>query len=104
MSASQLISPIPSGSPSFLGSERCHDLSELDADIAIIGVPFGVPYDMAGMRSPSAPAPAALRAASQRFIRNLNSYDFDLGGPLFAGRDVRIVDCGDVAMQPGDFT
>lgn len=99
----QLISPIPSGLPSFLDVERCKALSEFDADVAIIGVPYGVPYDLAGMRSPSAPAPAAIRAASRRFVKYLSHYDFDLGGPVFAGRDVRIVDCGDVAMQSGDF-
>lgn len=99
----QLISPIPSGLPSFLDAERCKDLHQLDADVAIIGVPYGVPYDLAGMRSPSAPAPGAIRAASRRFVKYLSHYDFDLGGPVFAGRDVRIADCGDVYMQSGDF-
>jgi agmatinase len=99
----QLISPIPSGLPSFLDSERCKNLGELEADVAIVGVPYGVPYDLAGMRSPSAPAPAAIRAASRRFVKYLSHYDFDLGGPVFSGRQVRIVDCGDVYMQSGDF-
>jgi agmatinase len=103
MSAHQLISPIPSGLPTFLDAERCKNLNDLQADVAIIGVPFGVPYDLAGMRSPSAPAPGAIRAASRRFVKYLSHYDFDLGGPVFAGRDVRIVDCGDIFMQSGDF-
>jgi agmatinase len=103
MSASQLISPIPSGLPSFIDAQRCKNLSELEADVAIIGVPYGVPYDLAGMRSPSAPAPSAIRAASRRFVKYLSHYDFDLGGPVFAGRDVRVVDCGDVYMRSGDF-
>jgi agmatinase len=29
--------------------------------------------------------------------------DFDFGGDLFAGRTVKIVDCGDVAMLPGQY-
>ncbi len=103
MRGRNLISPIPSGLPSFLNAERCKNLDDLEADVAIIGVPFGVPYDLAGMRSPSAPAPAAIRAASQRFVRHLGHYDFDLDGPTFAGQDVRIADCGDVLMQSGDF-
>ena len=103
MSTTQLISPVPSGLPSFLDSERAKNLSELEADVAIIGVPYGIPYDLAGMRSPSAPAPGALRAASRRFVKYLSHYDFDLGGPVFAGRDVRLVDCGDVFMYSGDF-
>jgi agmatinase len=103
MSVSQLISPIPSGLPSFIDAVRCKNLNDLEADVAIIGVPYGVPYDLAGMRSPSAPAPAAIRAASRRFVKYLSHYDFDLGGPIFAGRDVRVVDCGDVFMRSGDF-
>jgi agmatinase len=38
-----------------------------------------------------------------RLASFLTHYDFDFQGPLFAGREVRIVDCGDVAMVPGDF-
>lgn len=98
-----LIQPIPSGLPTFVDAERCQRLDQLQANVAIIGVPYGVPYDVAGMRSPSAPAPGAIRAASMRFRRFLTHYDFDLGGPLLAGKDVRIVDCGDVAMESGDF-
>src|SRR4029079_3523189 len=30
-------------------------------------------------------------------------YDYDFGADIFAGRAVRIVDCGDVAMKPGAF-
>lgn len=104
MVPTDVINPIPSGLPSFLNSERCQHLDTLEADVAIIGVPFGVPYDMAGMRSPSAPAPDAIRAVSARFERHLTHYDFDLGGPALADRDVKIVDCGDVAMQTGDFS
>jgi agmatinase len=103
MTLSQLISPIPSGLPSFLEATRCKNLADLEADVAIIGVPYGVPYDLAGMRSPSAPAPAAIRGASRSFVRHLTHYAFDLGGPIFAGRDVRLVDCGDVFMRSGDF-
>jgi agmatinase len=102
--SSGVISPIPTGMPTFLGSPRCTNLAELEADIAIIGVPYGVPYDLPGMRSPSAPAPGAIRAASTRFRRFITHYDFDLGGPVFADRDIRVIDCGDVAMQAGDFT
>src|SRR5687768_7690604 len=61
---------------------------------------------MEAVSSPSWPAPAAIRAASSGFIYGdigLDHYDFDFGGPLFAGKPVRVVDCGDVAMQPGRF-
>ena len=94
---------VPEGEPAFLGGERCADLDTLDADIAIVGVPFGVPYDMAWSTSPSSAAPRAIREQSVRFGRFLTHYDEDFGGDLFAGRNVRIVDCGDVPMQPGRY-
>ena len=47
-------------------------------------------------------APTALRAASSRIVRSLERYDFDLGGPLYAGRAIRAVDCGDIRSDLGD--
>jgi agmatinase len=95
--------PVPEGAPAFLGGERCVDLDALDADIAVVGVPYGVPYDMPGSTSPSSASPRTIREQSVRFGRYITHYDHDFGGDLFAGRDVRIVDCGDVAMQPGKY-
>ena len=40
--------------------------------------------------------PTAMRQASDRMVRSLERYDFDLGGPLYAGKPIRAVDCGDV--------
>ena len=95
--------PVPIGRPSFVGAPRCDDLTALKADVAVIGVPNGVPYGMEAVTSPSSTAPATIREQSMRFIPFWGHYDFDFGGDLFAGRDVRIVDCGDVAMEPGRF-
>lgn len=98
-----LITPVPENTPTFLSVPRCTDLTNLDADIAIIGVPYTVPYDLAASRQLSSPAPAAIRAQSQRMVAFLSHQDFDFGGPILAGRDIRIVDCGDVAMEPGQY-
>ena len=95
--------PVPLGQPTFLDSPRLDDLAALEADVAIVGVPFGYPYDMAGSTSPSSTAPAAVRQQSVRWAPYLRHYDYDFGGEIFAGRSVRLVDCGDVAMRPGDF-
>ena len=46
--------------------------------------------------------PTALRRASSRIVRSLERYDFDLGGPLYAGRAIRTVDCGDIRSDLGD--
>jgi len=96
------IVPVPVGRPSFASLPRCDDLDTLDAHIAIIGVPYGVPASMESSRAPSSEAPAAIREESLRFGKYLTHVDIDLGGPLLAGKDIRIVDCGDVAMTPGD--
>ncbi len=97
------ILPVPNGKPTFLDMPRCTDLAALDADIAVVGIPFSTPYDMAASRGDCSTAPDAIRAQSLRPARFLTHYDYDFGGEIFAGRIVRIVDCGDVAMMPGAF-
>lgn len=96
------IFPVPMNRPTFADFPRCDNLDELDAHIVIIGVPYGVPASMEASRAPSSTAPAAIREESQRFGNYLSHLDIDLGGPLLNNRDVRVVDCGDVAMTPGN--
>jgi agmatinase len=95
--------PIPVGKPTFLDAPRCEDLDTLDADIAVFGVVGGTPYDMEGATFPAGGAPQSIREQSMRYVPSLTHYDFDFGGPVFANRTVRIVDCGDVVMTPGAF-
>jgi len=95
--------PVTSGRPTFLDMPRCTDLAALDADIAVVGIPFSTPYDMTASRGDCSAAPDAIRMQSLRLARFLTHYDYDFGGDIFAGRAVRIVDCGDVAMTPGAF-
>jgi agmatinase len=97
------IIPVPLERPTFLKSPRCEDLDTLDADVAIIAMPYTVPYDLAWSRQPSSLAPAALREQSLRLADRLRHYDFEFGGELFAGRTVKIVDCGDVFELPGQY-
>lgn len=93
--------PVPAGRPTFLDVPRCTDLRALDADIAVLGVPFCVPYDVQTAAAQSR-GPAGLREQSMRYVPwYATNYDFDFSGELFAGRNVRIVDCGDVAVSPG---
>ena len=97
------LTPVPMGRPTFLDVPRCADLDALEAHVAILGVPFGVPYDIRWM-SVGVAAPGAVREQSLRYVpRYLTHYDYDFGGELLAGRAVKIVDCGDVAMAPGRF-
>lgn len=91
---------IPLG-PTFAGFRDCRDLDALEADVAVIGVPYVTPYVRA-LPYTAATAPAAVRRESMRYAR-LGHYDFDFGGPLFAGRDVGCADCGDVTRGAETF-
>jgi len=95
--------PIPSGRPTFLGVPRAVDLDLLEADVAVIGIPYTTPYDLPSSRSPASAASETVREQSQQLAGRISHYDFDIGGDLFAGRDVRIVDCGDVCAAPGRY-
>ncbi len=94
--------PPPGEYQTFLFSEPAYDLDALEADIAVLGVPFGQPYGIRSVHHDHVNGPQAIRRASDRVVRALHHYDFDIGGPLFMGRDVRMVDCGDVRADPYD--
>jgi agmatinase len=87
---------------SFLRIPTVTDLATLEADFAIVGVPFGVPYEMKGVASGASEAPMVIRECSARYGRFLNHYDFDLGGEFLNGSPERVVDCGDVPADPRD--
>ena len=90
------------GATSFINAPTQTDLSTLQADIAVLGVPYGIPYGMGGVASSSSSTPAAIRQQSARSGQFIGHYDYDLGGPLLNGRAIRIVDCGDVLGDPLD--
>lgn len=84
----------------FLGAPIVTDLTKLDADVAILGVPHGWPYPRPGATVGCADAPAAVRRRSQRLAAFRGHWDFDLDGPMLPlDGGPRIVDAGDV---PGD--
>ena len=75
------------------------DLEQLDAHFAIIGMPYGDPYSIDELVNDQTNAPTAIRRASERMSLGLDRWDFDIGGTLFDGKDIKVVDVGDV---PGD--
>ncbi len=89
------VAPSP-GHATFLYARPAPDLDALAADIAVLGIPYGHPYAVTEAMPDPTTAPAAVRAATERVCRALERYDFDVGGPIFAGQDIRMVDCGDV--------
>lgn len=86
---------------SFMEVPVVTDLASLDADVAFLGVPYGVPYQMG--QTWSFDAPRYLREKSSRVKGALGSHhNFDQGEKLIEGDSVRIVDCGDVPGDPLD--
>jgi agmatinase len=75
--------------------------------IALFGAAHGTPYPAASevgydTATGSAAAPAAIRAAACQSSLNIDHHDFDLGGPLLHDGRRALVDCGDLALVPGD--
>jgi agmatinase len=86
----------------FLYSEYVSDLKALHADIAFLGIPYGQAYNYDDIVNDQTNSPTAMRAASIHILRGLERYDFDLGGTLYDGHDIRTVDCGDIRADPTD--
>ena len=84
---------------SFMDFDIVLDLDSLDANVAILGVPYSDPYSIDQVTNDQTNAPTAIRRASARASGGVERWDFDLGGPIFDGKSIRVVDCGDV---PGD--
>jgi len=89
--------PPKHGHPSMLYSKVETDLDKLDAHIAFLGIPYGHPYSFEDVTNNDQPsAPTAVRQATERAVRSLERYDFDVGGTLYDGKPIKVADCGDV--------
>jgi agmatinase len=84
----------------FLYSTLQTDLDALNADIGYIGIPYGESYTFGEIANDQSRGPLALRRATDRILRSIERYDFDLGGPLYDHKPIRAVDCGDVFADP----
>lgn len=93
----------PSSPPrTFLGFPLALDLGALDAAVAILGIPYGMPYTPSEMANDQSRAPDAIRQASDQTHHSRECFDWDLGGPLLDGRAIEVVDCGNVTADPSD--
>lgn len=93
-----VVGTAPSGT--FLGLPAA-DPAVVEADFAILGVPYGVPYPSKKSGSGCAEAPKAIRRRSTRIAGFLGHHDFDTGQTMLPNAE-RIVDCGDVPGDPAD--
>ena len=65
------------------------DLGNLQADIVILGLPYGDPYNIDEVTNDQTNAPTAIRQASRKASGGLERWDFDIGGTLFNGKSIR---------------
>jgi len=79
------------------------DITPGSADVAILGIPHGMPYPSPGWTAGCAEAPAAIRSRSRRLRHFTEHFDFDLDGPMLVGSPpLRLIDAGDVPGDPAD--
>lgn len=86
----------------FMNFPFVEDLDTLKADITIIGMPYGSPYSIDEMTNDQTNGPTAMRRASRNISVDLDRYDFDIGGTLFDGQNIKVVDVGDVPGEAAD--
>ena len=89
------------GNTTFLGLPAAAIGPDLEAEVAILGVPIATSYRSVGAYC--AGAPAAIRAGLAGYSAARHHWDFDLGGPLLGEPPVRVVDCGDLDCDETDF-
>ena len=81
----------------FLGCQVVGDLSRLEGDVVVLGIPYGVSYGVdEDEQRGLATAPGAVREASQQFADDLTGHDFDLGRAFLRKGGPRLIDVGDV--------
>ena len=87
----------------FLGFPLNLDLENLDAQIAILGVPYGLPYYPNELANDQSTAPDLLRQNAQDAAwdepRTTNHFDWDLGGSLLDNKNIKIIDLGNVTAD-----
>jgi len=100
----KLTSPPGNKGGTFLDFPLASNLDDLQAHFAILGIPFGMPYDASSMANDQSTAPDIIRQTPTKadIEYTKNHYDWDLGGYLFAGKDIKVVDCGNVCADSSD--
>jgi agmatinase len=89
---------------SFHNFPICQDLHNLQADIAILGVPYGFAYTIDEVSNDQTNAPTHIRQHCERALRGLGRWDFDIGGTLLNDQPIKVVDCGDILGDLNDPT
>lgn len=72
------------------------DPKRMEADLALIGIPFSEPYARDEFPNDQTRAPAAFRQAMAKFADDGNHWDFDFDADLNSLLPSRRLDCGDM--------
>ena len=104
MKSDNLTVPPCSGTMTLFNFPMVCELDNLEADLAILGLPHGIPYTDEEKLNDQSRAPSAIRKASEWACRAPHRWDFDLGGTLFDGQSIKAVDCGDIPLDPDNVT
>ena len=88
----------------FLDFPLASTLDDLRAHFAILGIPFGMPYAASSMANDQSTAPDVIRQTPNKVDIEYTKehFDWDLGGHLLDGKDIRVVDCGNVCADSAD--
>jgi agmatinase len=101
----RILTEPPGATPgTFLDFPLVTNLDDFKADIAILGVPFGMPYGPSAMANDQSRAPDRIRQTTSvsDIAYTRHHFDWDLGGPLLDGRNIKVVDCGNVTADMTD--
>ena len=89
-----------------LGFQFCANLDELDANIAILGIPYGLPYYPNELSNDQSLTPNLLRQNAQDGAwhepRTVEHFDWDLQGSLLQNKNIKVFDCGNVTFDLSD--
>jgi agmatinase len=75
---------------------------DLDARVAVLGILYGDAYTIEEVTNAQANAPTAIQVESKNILIGLDHYDFDIGGALFDGKAIKVVDAGDIIGDARD--
>ncbi len=104
MTTQKLTAPPGNKGKTFLDFPLASTLDDLQAHFAILGIPFGMPYDASSMANDQSTAPDIIRQTPTEadIEYTKDHFDWDLGGHLFDGKDIEVVDCGNVRADSAD--
>ena len=81
----------------------CGNLEDLKDEIAILGIPYGLPYYPNEFANGQSLTPYLIRQNAKDSAlyepRTIKLFDWDLGGDLLNGSNICVVDCGNVTSD-----